>query len=99
MSFYYLIIGYIGGSVLNRLLSHPDASTFAFTALVRSAAKASKLEAIGVKTVIGSLKDDALVESLATEADIVISTVCLTSMIFSISVMYLTYLIFFEGRL
>ncbi|KAF4612747.1 hypothetical protein D9613_011878 [Agrocybe pediades] len=66
--------GYIGGSVLNRLLSHPEASTFAITALVRSPSKASKLEAIGVNTVIGSLKDDALIESLAAAADAVIST-------------------------
>ncbi|KAF4612613.1 hypothetical protein D9613_011857 [Agrocybe pediades] len=71
--FYMGATGFIGGAVLNRLLEHPDASTFAFTALVRSSLKASKLEAIGVKAVVGSLKDEPLVESLAADADMIIS--------------------------
>jgi len=66
--------GFIGGSVLNRLLAHPDASTFTFTALVRSPVKAELLKQVGVESVIGSLKDAPLVEKLATEADIIIST-------------------------
>ena len=68
--------GYIGGSVLARLLKHPNAQSFEITALVRSEDKAKKLESHGVKTVIGSYKDDhALTEKLAENAHIVFQIV------------------------
>ncbi|KAF7790005.1 hypothetical protein EIP86_000953 [Pleurotus ostreatoroseus] len=50
--------GYVGGTVLYRLLNHPDAKTFEITTIVREEAKAKKLEPYGVKTVIGSFKSD-----------------------------------------
>ena len=67
--------GYIGGSVLNRFLEHRDAAQFAFTVLVRSADKAEKLKALGLKAVIGTLQDLTLLEDLSADADIVVSTV------------------------
>ncbi|KIM91255.1 hypothetical protein PILCRDRAFT_811776 [Piloderma croceum F 1598] len=66
--------GYIGGSVVARLLEHPDSNTFEITALVRSAAKAAKLETLGLKTVIGSYSDLNQLELLTSEADVVFST-------------------------
>jgi len=65
--------GYIGGSVLHKLLSHPSADTFDITALVRSEEKAKKLEKFGVHSVIGSFNDSALVEKLAENAHVVFS--------------------------
>ncbi|KIP10737.1 hypothetical protein PHLGIDRAFT_210748 [Phlebiopsis gigantea 11061_1 CR5-6] len=65
--------GYIGGSVLAKLLAHPDAKTFEITALVRSEEKAQKLKAFGVKPVVGSFKDLALVETLSEAAHVVFS--------------------------
>lgn len=68
--------GYIGGSVLARLLGHPEAHSFSITTLVRSqsSAKAKILkEKFNVKAVIGSLDDGGLVSSLTEEADVVIS--------------------------
>ncbi|GJE92242.1 NAD(P)-binding protein [Phanerochaete sordida] len=68
--------GYIGGSVLARLLKHPNAQNFEITALVRGQDKAKTLESFGVKTVIGSYKDDhALTEKLAENAHIVFQIV------------------------
>ncbi|EKM78697.1 hypothetical protein AGABI1DRAFT_41510, partial [Agaricus bisporus var. burnettii JB137-S8] len=40
--------GYIGGSILERLLVHPDAHSFEITTLVRSQNKADKLKKLGV---------------------------------------------------
>lgn len=66
--------GYIGGSVLAKLLSHPSASTFDITALVRNEEKAKLLEQkFGVHGVVGSYKDTALVERLAENAHVVFS--------------------------
>ncbi|KAG6901123.1 hypothetical protein C0995_000372 [Termitomyces sp. Mi166 len=65
--------GYIGGSVLNRFLNRPDAASLNFTALVRSAEKAEKFQQLGVNAVVGSHTDVALVEKLASEADVVLS--------------------------
>ena len=62
--------GYIGGSVLSRLLSHPGANTFDIIAMVRSHEKAKKLEGFGIKAVVGSFKTDlALVESIVEGSD------------------------------
>ncbi|KAI0696908.1 NAD(P)-binding protein [Cytidiella melzeri] len=65
--------GYIGGSVLAHLLKHPSKETFDITVLVRSADKANRLEKFGVKPVVGSYHDTALVEELAEKAHVVFS--------------------------
>ncbi|OJT06191.1 hypothetical protein TRAPUB_2961, partial [Trametes pubescens] len=65
--------GYIGGSILQRLLVHPNAKNFEITALVRSADKAKRLDSeFGVKTVIGSLQDLDKLASLPENAHVVI---------------------------
>ncbi|CAA7267182.1 unnamed protein product [Cyclocybe aegerita] len=58
--------GYVGGSILSRLLNHKDAASFQITALVRSTDKAEKLRTLGVDTLIGSYTDENL--SFLTEA-------------------------------
>ena len=45
--------GYIGGSVLAKLLEHPKFSSFNVTAIVRDEKKAEKLRALGIKTAVG----------------------------------------------
>jgi len=65
--------GYIGGSVVARLLEHPNHSSFDITALVRSAEKAVKIETLGIKTDIGSFSDLDRLEALTGEADVVFS--------------------------
>ncbi|KAF9453420.1 NAD(P)-binding protein [Macrolepiota fuliginosa MF-IS2] len=67
--------GYIGGSVLGRLLAHPNAHSFEITTLVRSQDKANKLKRFGVTPVVGSFSDVSLVEELAAGADIVFDAV------------------------
>jgi len=67
--------GYIGGTVLDRFLRHESASSWQFTALVRSEDKAEKLRDFGVKTIIGSLSDLSLIENAASESDVVIAAV------------------------
>ncbi|KAF9483617.1 NAD(P)-binding protein [Pholiota conissans] len=65
--------GYIGGTVVGRLLQHPKAASFDITALVRSAEKAKKLQSLGIKTVLGSYTDenlDFLIEAVS-KADVV----------------------------
>ncbi|KAI0368803.1 NAD-P-binding protein [Pilatotrama ljubarskyi] len=67
--------GYIGGSVLRRLLEHPNHDSFEIVALVRNAEKAKLLETkFGVKTVLGSLQDLDKLSTLAENAHIVIQT-------------------------
>lgn len=56
-------------------MQHPNAKTLDITVLVRSPEKAKKLEAYGVKTVIGSLDDHAVVEELASKAHVTLNTV------------------------
>ena len=71
-----LSLGYIGGSILKRLLSHPNRRDFEITALVRNADKAELLETqFGVKTVIGSLQDLDKLTTLVERAHIIINTV------------------------
>lgn len=65
--------GYIGGSLLARLLAHPDAGTFDITVLARSPEKVAQLQAFGVTPVLGSLKDLELLEDLASKAHVVLS--------------------------
>ncbi|KAF5327663.1 hypothetical protein D9619_004864 [Psilocybe cf. subviscida] len=66
--------GYIGGSVLARLLERHDINDYIITALVRSPEKADKLKELGVNAVVGSHSDEAFMESVASEADVVIAT-------------------------
>ncbi|KAJ3491669.1 hypothetical protein NLJ89_g11314 [Agrocybe chaxingu] len=65
--------GYVGGSILSRLLQHKDAASFHITALVRSTDKAEKLKTLGVDTVIGSYtdKDSTFLTEAASKADVV----------------------------
>jgi uncharacterized protein YbjT (DUF2867 family) len=71
---YLLDTGYIGGAILTSLLSHPNASSFTITAIVRDAAKAARLKTeFGVRGALGSHNDRALVEPLAYESDVVIT--------------------------
>ncbi|OJT03680.1 hypothetical protein TRAPUB_5708 [Trametes pubescens] len=65
--------GYIGGSILQRLLAHPNRKNFEITALVRSADKAKRLDSeFGVKTVVGSLQDLDKLSTLAESAHVTI---------------------------
>ena len=68
-------IGYIGGSVLNRFLMHPQADSFHFNVLVRDPKKAEYFRHMGITAVVGSHSDAPLVEKLASEVDVVIATV------------------------
>ncbi|KAF7344718.1 NmrA domain-containing protein [Mycena venus] len=65
--------GYVGGTVLWRLLQHPRAADLQITALVRDPAKAKKLEAFGVVPVVGDKANLDLLEALAKDADVVFS--------------------------
>jgi len=66
--------GYIGGSVLNRLLEHPAASTFDITAYLRNADKAKILESkFGVKAAVGTHAELDKLEALAENAHVVFS--------------------------
>ena len=59
--------GYVGGTVLARLLNHPDRKSFDITALVRDESKAKTLESkFGIKPVIGSHQD---LDEVATQAE------------------------------
>ncbi|RPD59636.1 NAD(P)-binding protein [Lentinus tigrinus ALCF2SS1-6] len=65
--------GYVGGSVLQRILQHPEANTFDITALVRDAGKALLLETkFGVRAVIGSMEEFDKLSQLAENAHIVV---------------------------
>ncbi|KAH8990309.1 hypothetical protein EDB92DRAFT_1865722 [Lactarius akahatsu] len=66
--------GYIGGSVLQRLLDHPKSDTFEITALVRNADKATLLNTVGVNTAVASLSDLDKLTELAAASDIIIHT-------------------------
>ncbi|KAI0071514.1 NAD-P-binding protein [Panus rudis PR-1116 ss-1] len=65
--------GYIGGSVLSRLLAHPGAKDYDITAIVRNQEKAKKLESFGVKTVVGTFEEYDKLEDLASRAHVVFS--------------------------
>lgn len=68
------LLGYIGGSVLSRLLAHPSAGIFDITALVRNPGKAKLLESkFGLKTVIGALEDLDKIEELSHQSHVVFS--------------------------
>uniref|UniRef100_A0A8H8CEH7 NmrA-like domain-containing protein n=1 Tax=Psilocybe cubensis TaxID=181762 RepID=A0A8H8CEH7_PSICU len=65
--------GYVGGSVLDRLLKHPEASSFKISAIVRSEEKGRKIENLGVESIIGSYEADDLsfLTDAASRADVV----------------------------
>ncbi|OSD07456.1 NAD-P-binding protein [Trametes coccinea BRFM310] len=66
--------GYIGATVLQRLLQHPNAARFELTALVRSPEKARILaEEYGVRAVVGSNAELEKLTQLAEGADIVLN--------------------------
>lgn len=70
--------GYIGGTLLQRLIAHPSASTFDITILIRNPDKAKIIEsAFGnrVKPVVGHHGELDKIESLAESAHIVINVV------------------------
>lgn len=75
-----VILGYIGGAVLTRILQHPDRPRLDITALVRSPEKAEKLEKLDITPVLGSLQDTGRLEDLASKADIVVACVRLVSL-------------------
>ena len=61
--------------MLERLLRHPTFVTSEITAIVRTADKARAVESLGVKTVLGSYDDHALLEKQASLSDIVFAIV------------------------
>ncbi|KAJ7242688.1 hypothetical protein C8J57DRAFT_1367366 [Mycena rebaudengoi] len=65
--------GYVGGTILRRLVEHPRAATFEITLLVRDPLKEQKLSSLGLglKVVVGSHADTTLLEALSSEADVV----------------------------
>ena len=68
--------GYVGGTVLSRILSHPDRSSFDITVLVRNKDKAKTLsEKFGLKTVIGTHQELEKIASLAERAQYVLNLV------------------------
>ncbi len=65
--------GYLGGSILSRLLTIVDSSTI--TALVRSTEKADKLRPLGINTLIGSYTDFDVLTDAASKADVIFACV------------------------
>ncbi|KAH9887370.1 NAD-P-binding protein [Cubamyces lactineus] len=64
--------GYVGGSVLQRLLDHPKADTFNISVIVRNAVKAKVLQSkFGVNAVVGTHQDLDKLEALAENAHVV----------------------------
>jgi len=61
--------GFVGGTVLPLLLKN---KSYEVTALCREKTKATKLEALGAKTVIGDLDDTTVLEHAATASDVVL---------------------------
>lgn len=68
-------VGYIGGSILSRFISHKDKDNFSITALVRNEEKAKVLGKFGVKTILGSYANLDLLQATAAKSDIVIAVV------------------------
>ncbi|THU82132.1 NAD-binding protein [Dendrothele bispora CBS 962.96] len=68
--------GYIGGSILTRLLQRSDLSQFDIRVLIRSAEKARKLEdlGLGLKPVMGSHTDESVMVKATSEVDVVIAS-------------------------
>jgi uncharacterized protein YbjT (DUF2867 family) len=67
--------GYIGGSILGRLITHASRPSFEIVAYSRNADKAKKLETeFGLKSVLGSLDEVQKIEEAAAKADVVFHT-------------------------
>ncbi|KZV64682.1 NAD(P)-binding protein [Peniophora sp. CONT] len=67
--------GYIGGAVLQLLLDDPR---YEITALVRDQAKADVLaKKFGVRTVVGTMEDEKLLEQEAAKADVIFNIAAL----------------------
>jgi len=71
--FYTGATGYIGGSVLDKLLHRSDASDFEITVLTRQAEKAKEFEKLGLKAIQGDLESSDLLREQCAAADIVMS--------------------------
>lgn len=89
--------GYIGGSILSRLLEHPDRHSHQITVLVRSQERSDKFRDLGIHSVTGSLKDLVLLEDLAADADVVISAVRLSIWLIHLSCLLTTGLVILGG--
>ncbi|KAG2067904.1 NAD(P)-binding protein [Suillus decipiens] len=63
--------GYIGGSVLYALLSHPRAESFQITVLTRSTEKVAPFNNVGVAAVVGSNQDLEKLTEHARGSDVV----------------------------
>jgi hypothetical protein len=74
-SYFSSLSGYIGGSVLDRLLAHPSFKSFRITVLIRAPEKAAALESVGITPVVGTYQDLALLEKLASDADYAVTVV------------------------
>lgn len=78
-----MLIGYIGGTVLSRLINYPKDKSFKITALVRSSEKADKLKSkFGVEPIIGSYAELDKLEDASSKAEIVIAAVSRLNFIF-----------------
>ncbi|KAG1882321.1 hypothetical protein F4604DRAFT_1743478 [Suillus subluteus] len=65
--------GYVGGSVLSALLSHPRATSFQITVLTRSPEKVELFNSVGVVAVVGSNQDLEKLTEHARDSDVVIA--------------------------
>jgi NAD(P)-dependent dehydrogenase (short-subunit alcohol dehydrogenase family) len=66
--------GYIGGAVVDRLLAHPDRSSFSISAIVRDTDKAKRFKSdYGVHAIVSSLDDTNVLTDAASQADVVIN--------------------------
>ncbi|KAE9407774.1 NAD(P)-binding protein [Gymnopus androsaceus JB14] len=70
------VTGYIGGTVLTRLVKRDDFDSFDIRCIVRSPEKGEKIKALykNVKIIVGSHSDIALMTQAASEVDVVIAT-------------------------
>ncbi|KAK0221077.1 hypothetical protein EDD85DRAFT_863207 [Armillaria nabsnona] len=66
--------GYIGGTILSRLIEHKDYKNFDITILLRPSRSPAGYEALGLKVVSGNHSDSALLRAQAAAADVVFAT-------------------------
>ncbi|KAK0498695.1 hypothetical protein EDD18DRAFT_46946 [Armillaria luteobubalina] len=66
--------GYIGGTILSRLIEHKDSKNFDITILLRPSRSPAGYEALGLKVVSGNHSDSALLRAQAAAADVVFAT-------------------------
>lgn len=72
-----MLTGYIGGSVVSRLIEHPTYKQSEIAVLVRPSKqnKNSVLESLGLKPVIGTNDDLEILTEQASQSDVVFSCV------------------------